>query len=76
MDGDECRGKKRENRGGERELEERRNVDGNSAVFLGGRPAPQQRSERRKQRRQTQMGRKGWGRGSGRHKREYEGKRA
>lgn len=48
----------------------------NSALFLGGRPVPQQRSERRKQQRQTEMGRKGWGRGNVRHKREHKRKRA
>lgn len=47
----------------------------NSALFLGGSPVPQQRSEPRKQR-QTEMGRKGWGRGNARHKREHERRRA
>lgn len=61
MDGDKEVGEKGS---GERELEERcgeiRGME-NSALFLGGRPAPQHRSERRKQQRQTEMGRKGVG---------------
>lgn len=47
----------------------------NSAVFLCGRPAPEQRSERIKQR-QTMTGTRGWGRGNERHKREQRRKQA
>lgn len=80
-------GGKKEDRSRERELEEKcggikarsrgRDVDGkNSDLFLGWRPAPQQCSERSAQRRQTGMGRKGWGRGNVRHKGEYKRKPA
>lgn len=69
----------KEDRSGEGELEEKcgeiRGTE-NSVLFLGGRPVPQQRSEQRKQQRQTEMGRKGWGRGNVRHKREHKRKRA
>lgn len=47
----------------------------NSAMFLCGRPAPEQRSERMK-RRQTVTGTRGWGRGNERHKGEQRKKQA